>query len=424
MRQMPLIRPAYLDRFRCIGSSCEDDCCHDWDVHVDKANFEKLQNTPPGPLRVLIDANVQRMAQGACAQGSDARGTSPFAAIRLLPDGRCPFLSEEKLCRIQLEHGPSLLSHTCSTFPRTSNTIDGLQDETLSLSCPEAARLVLLDPGIFPPETRSERWCNWDETIPAADLRFYFWAMRELAIGIARNRNYPVWQRIFLLGAFARRLDAIAKSGLKQQVPALLRDFAAAVKTRSLCAAMETIPADLALQLDLVLQLVHLRVNRIGSKPGAALNPRLLESLREFAQGIGMDEGAGIANCASAYAEAYERHYAPFFRRHSHILENYLINAIFRETFPFGKTFFSKEARPEFGKTFTLLAVQFALVKGLLIGVAGFQKDRFNPDHVVRTVQTAIRYFEHSPEFLEKALALLASREMDNARGLTMLVRN
>ncbi len=76
------------------------------------------------------------------------------------------------------------------------------------------------------------------------------------------------------------------------------------------------------------------------------------------------------------------------------------------------------------GREFALLAIQFALIKGLLIGVAGFHKEAFSSEHVVQTVQSASKHFEHHPDFLEEAQALLIANKLDNARGLTMLVRN
>jgi lysine-N-methylase len=71
-----------------------------------------------------------------------------------------------------------------------------------------------------------------------------------------------------------------------------------------------------------------------------------------------------------------------------------------------------------------LLTAQFALMKGLLIGVAGCHREAFSTDHVVHTVQSASRHFEHHPDFLNQAYALLVESQMDGARGLAILLRN
>ena len=60
--------------------------------------------------------------------------------------GFCPFLNKNKLCSLQVEHGKEMLSFTCDTFPRTSRHFPkDVRLSSLDLSCPEAARLCLMD---------------------------------------------------------------------------------------------------------------------------------------------------------------------------------------------------------------------------------------------------------------------------------------
>ena len=82
------------------------------------------------------------------------------------------------------------------------------------------------------------------------------------------------------------------------------------------------------------------------------------------------------------------------------------------------------DASPSMAREYALLTAQFALMKGLLIGVAGCHREAFSADHVVHTVQSASRHFEHHPDFLNQAHALLVESQMDGARGLAILLRN
>jgi len=59
-----------------------------------------------------------------------------------------------------------------------------------------------------------------------------------------------------------------------------------------------------------------------------------------------------------------------------------------------------------------------------MIGVAGFHRERFSTEHIVHTVQAASKHFDHHPEFLGRAHALLVESRMDGARGLAILLRN
>jgi lysine-N-methylase len=410
MRSTKIVRPEYADRFRCIGPTCEDSCCAGWAVTIDKATYQKYQSIPPGPLRVLMDTHIAHSPE-------DPGGKNPsaFAQVKLLPSRECPFHNAERLCQIQVELGEEYLSHTCATYPRRSYVIDKLIDKTLTTSCPEACRLVLLNPDLLEADWTGERHIKWDESKHDPTLVSYFWPIREFVIGLIRDRTYPLWQRMFLLGTFSRRLEAVIRGDITGGFPAMLEGFSAAVASGGLRTSIETIPADLTLQLGMVLELV-----RLGSHP----SPRLVESIDAFGRGIEYGPESTLPSMSAAYGAAYERYFAPFVAERPYILENYLINMIFNRLFPFGDKALVGAAAPEPAKEFALLATNFALVKGLLIGVAGAHMENFSTEHVVLTVQSASKYFEHNLEFLSKVHQILVDKGIANAHGLTMLIRN
>ena len=146
--------------------------------------------------------------------------------------------------------------------------------------------------------------------------------------------------------------------------------------------------------------------------------------MQAFTSGIGNGPGATLDKLAAHYAIAQERTYAPFLARHPYIMENFLINTIVRCQFPFGKEGMRAGAQPNTKREFAMLAAQFALMRGLLIGVAGHHGDSFSTVHVVHTVQAASKHFEHHPEFLSMAHGLLVEAGMDGDRGMAILLRD
>jgi len=96
-----------------------------------------------------------------------------------------------------------------------------------------------------------------------------------------RNRNFPVWQRIFLLGTLCRRLDGVARGEVDRGVVPVLEGFSAALSGNSLRDAMETIKPDLPLQLDIVLKLAGICRER------KSIGARFLECVEELKRGIG-----------------------------------------------------------------------------------------------------------------------------------------
>jgi len=393
-------RLSYAERFRCIGAACEDTCCSGWTVPVDRAARERFKGLPEGPLKILLSVNLEPVA-------TDSH--QDVGSFRMTDKHQCPLLTEERLCRIHSELGEGMLPQTCASFPRFDGSMDGVVESSLALSCPEAARLVLLSPDL----------AAFEQVEPSAgEAAQLFWAIRATVLTLVRNREYPLWQRLFLLNIFCQRLDSIARGTLRRSMTEFLADFDAAVAGGTLRGAMEALPVDRNAQLDVVLRLAGLMLHKSN------IRPRFVECVQAFTTGIGNGPGATLDSLGAHYARAHDRYFAPFFDRHPHILENYLINSIVQRRFPFGKGELGAGAEPLMVREFALLAAQFALMRGLLIGVAGFQGAAFCAAHVVHTVQAASKHFEHHPKFLAMAHALLVESRMDGARGLAILLRN
>jgi lysine-N-methylase len=336
----------------------------------------------------------------------------------------CPLLSEDRLCRIQTEFGEGFLPHACATYPRIVYSIGDIEGKALALSCPEAARLVLLNPGLLnlssPAMTEPLRSQpqEGDTAEGTGSLRPWFRFIRESVLALVLNRTFPLWQRLFLLGVFCRRLDSIVEGELKCSIPSFLRDFEATVASGILANAMEALPADTPQQLDVVLRLAGMLLHTSN------VPSRFVECIQTFRAGIGNLPGATFDSLTARYALAHDRVYQPFFNRQPHILENYLINTILRCQFPFGREGMRTGASLSMTREHALLAAQFVLMKGFLIGVAGFHGETFCTDHVVHTVQSVSKHFEHHSEFPNQAHALLVESQMNGERGLAILLRN
>ncbi len=314
-----------------------------------------------------------------------------------------------------------MLAHACSTYPRIVHEFGGVKETALALSCPEAARMVLLDPNLLAPKPHTTQQAGpeqKDSEQNAIPLPPDFLQIRAAVLALLQTRSYPLWQRMFLLGLMCRRLDSIVRGELKRSVPEFLADFKAAVKSGSLRPAMESLPVDRAAQLDVVLRLAGILLRR------SSFTPRFAACVEAFTTGIGNGPGATLESLTRQYTLAHDSSYEPFLRRHPYILENYLINTVVRCQFPYGREGMIAGAVPQMSHEFAKLTAQFALTRGLLIGVAGFHGAAFSTAQVVSTVQAAAKHFEHHPEFLKLAYELLLESQMDGARGMAILLRN
>ena len=263
-----------------------------------------------------------------------------------------------------------------------------------------------------------QRTMPWDDKPgrPATPIS-YFWPIREFTVTLLQNRAYALWQRLFLLGTFSRRLETVFQEGAQGNFSALETGFSQAITEGIPRESMESMPVNNALQLDLVVGLVKQRLE------AGSVGPRLAECLNAFLEGIGHETLSFEKQC-EAYAAAYKDFYEPFFLKFPGTLENLLLNMVFRAVFPFGAEIFAGQKAIQPARQYALLVTEFALIKGLLIGVAGSRKQAFCLDDVVRTVQLVMKHFEQSPHFVGVCLNVLAAKGLDNPYGLTMLLRN
>jgi lysine-N-methylase len=423
MKPAKVLQPQYFDSFHCIGSECEDTCCRGWIIHIDKNTYDKYQDCSDpeyGPsLRTLIKINEKHS------------GGEDYANI-ILNGGVCPFLSE-RLCSIQGRLGEEYLSNMCATYPRVMNYAGDVLRRSLDLSCPEAARIVLLDPrpmefhqeeyqdasvrlGNFPSLDTSGSWGSIDP------LRF-FGSVQRLVFSILQDRSYPIWKRLLMVGRLCEKLDEVRTRGINESSVNAMEECVDQLKGGLLEDLQAHDSVAPTVQLQTVLELI---VARISSDS----NPRrFLECYWEFMSGIEWTAKSTMEDIAGRYAEAYRQHYCVFMSRHEHMLEQYLVNYAYRTLFPFGLP--ESNARLAGGRAsspvaaqYMLLVAYYAITQTLLIGSAGFHKSEFGVDRVIKLMQASTKTFEHSLTFPGRVIEMLAAKNLTSPSSLCVLIRN
>lgn len=119
--------PEYFKDFKCIASKCEDTCCSGWGIVIDDATYDRYKNVQ-GEFGDRLRSEIVHEA-----------GENIF----VLKGNNCPFLNEEKTCDIYINIGEENLCYTCQQYPRYTEEFGSLREVGISLSCPEAARIML-----------------------------------------------------------------------------------------------------------------------------------------------------------------------------------------------------------------------------------------------------------------------------------------
>lgn len=119
-KKMTLYQPDYYDKFQCTASACPMTCCMQWRIAVDDETLFHWQEDWKKHVKEVEEGHV----------------------IRLNKDGICPFLNEEKLCKIVLKAGDQAISHTCQTFPREEHKYNSRIERCLTPGCPAVLDLM------------------------------------------------------------------------------------------------------------------------------------------------------------------------------------------------------------------------------------------------------------------------------------------
>ena len=187
--------PDYYHEFSCVAEMCEATCCAGWQIVVDEASlkkYAKVNNDFSERIRTGVD-----FSEGVFCQKENKR---------------CAFLNERNLCDMYTALGEEALCETCTRYPRHIEEFENVREYTLSVSCPEVARILLekAEPVRFEEMEIDEEEELFDDFDPA--LYETLQEARAVMLGVLQNRNLSIgcraetiWQ--FIVG-FQEKMDA------------------------------------------------------------------------------------------------------------------------------------------------------------------------------------------------------------------------
>lgn len=410
-----VVTPRYLSRFSCIGPTCEDNCCHDWKVGIDKRTYKKYQTISVQSLAVKLKSALKKVE----ADSTDAN----YAYIELGQDGNCPMLSTAGLCDIHSQLGEGYLSHTCTQYPRTYYKENGQLRMFATLSCPEAARLALLkadsmdavelslpipNEGALPPHPQFHA-----EHHDGQVLQAFAQPIREIACHLIRTPMLSAAEGMILLGLMTRKLDRVAKENAfgeaSQKVAQTLMEFCNPGFIKQAQLEIQTIPPSREFQIKLIGEISKLIHSAI------VLTPAFRSVVSDALQGLQFDPAAP-EGLETRFLAAENGPFRAFDEHHPHILKNYLLNDLGRHAFP-------NPSGLGMVAEFLDLAVRFSLIKMYLVGVAAHRGSAFDGNDYVRVIYSFARNVEHRSKFLALVYERLKESGLDNIATATILLR-
>ncbi len=177
---MEITVPSYYERFHCLAGQCRDNCCcTGWQIVIDPDTLEYYRHLPE-PQRGRILAGLTENEEGE--------------TIIRPRDGRCPFLTGERLCGLVLELGEEHIGEICALHPRYRAWYPGRLEMGVGLCCEEAARLILSDSA--PAEFYTYLTDQADEEGEDVPLYPALLNLRERLFAAAQDRSRPLRLRL------------------------------------------------------------------------------------------------------------------------------------------------------------------------------------------------------------------------------------
>lgn len=122
---MQITYPDYYKKFSCVADQCVDTCCAGWSIVIDEGTLKKYRAVK-GKFGKRLRRKIHWRDKTFCQR-----------------EGRCAFLNEKNLCDIYTNLGEKGFCDTCRRYPRHIEEFENVREISLSLSCPEVAKIIL-----------------------------------------------------------------------------------------------------------------------------------------------------------------------------------------------------------------------------------------------------------------------------------------
>ncbi|HEY9581905.1 MAG TPA: flagellin lysine-N-methylase [Savagea sp.] len=405
MKMRTLIVPEYVPKFQCLGGACEDTCCKGWSIAIDKPTYLSYRKLKNPRLKKRLLAIINR----------DRRSTSDrtYAKMNLNESGYCPLYTEDGWCGLQQEAGVEMLPSLCIEYPRAVNVVQNVYERSMTLSCPEVTRLVLLNEhGLSFTEIEEpsafELTRNYKISDPStAQL---LWSLRIASIRILQNRSASLENRLIVLGLFLQAMESLSLQEQLERVEELAHQYELRLTVPAFIESLEQLPTNLRYQLKMGRELLAMRLEKFGVKAD------LFQSIMSgVVGGLRLEEELPDEARVEVYETAYQEYYKPYMDEHEYMMENYLVNHIFKEVFPLKSESYFTDFRE--------LVTNYALLKFLLVGTAATFKG-LNEKVIVQVFYGFSRSIEHNATYKKMVNNLLDAIGCQTMGHMVTLIKN
>lgn len=321
--------------------------------------------------------------------------------------------SEDGLCEVYSNIGEENMCYTCKTYPRFYNQVDNTLESSLTLSCIEVARHILLreDSIEFNLDIKDIDDARIDKgikTINSKKLREkYFNEIRVFCIGLIQNRNYFIEERLAILGLFIKNINDITDESLLLET---INTYNVNISNGEFNNLLEGINTDKILdaQLEFLTNIYKIILSK------NIIDQRFLQDFIKVVKSLNLDSGDSV-QVKENFLSALKNNYREFMKDYEYIYENYLVNYMFKTLFPISKM--------SLLDTYVNLIVHFSVIKMNLVGLCGYYKDDMDTEKVLHFIQSFAKVVEHDNFIVDKLNKYLSENDLNTFAHMVILMR-
>ena len=405
----------YYKAFQCLGSECDDPCCAEsWAIQIDQKLVQRYRE---------LERENKLPPVASFITESKSKETGEWEArIRLDENHQCPLFNEQKLCTLHSNFGAELLSDTCAIYPRIINKVGKIHEVSLELSCPEAARKMLLnsDPiQMLNAESLDElgdsmlRGRNHVTRIfPSKESEAITGLandIRAAVIHILQTRSVSIDIRLFMLGLFLRRIDDCIRNGGTEIESIILSYLELLENPDVIQQEYEKLESNIELKMVILNRIINGTLDSVS-------NRKFLGFFEEFKNGFSIANDGFIDQdeLAHHYCQNYHDYLRKFCDDHDYFFENYLVAQVISQIIPFDHEFIFD--------SYQKLVVDYTAIKLFLVGISGHHKT-MNTEIAVNVVQSFCRKSVHDQTYGTSLLTILRENFYHSMAHMALLLK-
>lgn len=380
--------PEYFKDFKCIASKCEDTCCAGWGIVIDDVTYDRYKNVQ-GKFGERLRSEIVHEA-----------GENIF----VLKGNNCPFLNKEKTCDIYINIGEENLCYTCQQYPRYTEEFGSLREIGISLSCPEAARIMLNNDKkvTFELSENEEVVSSYNDI--NAQLFIELLQSRNIVMDMLQDRDIDLRKRVALALLFVDEIqEKIDESEIKE-IKSVREKYSDKLFLEELLEKLEEYKDNEGIKYDNIQEYFNVFRDLKHITPNDPLG--LNDALRYFWQ-ADEDEELYILK-HKQFVEYYEDKIYKF--------ENILVYFVFRY---FMKAVFDYDA---LAKIKTAI-ISYMIIRELAV-VRYIENNEFTDEDMVDIAHTYSKDIEHLEENIEALAELFETNEVFDIEEMVMALMN